>query len=102
MDKARVPILAGTDEILTLQDELELLVRAGLSPAAALRAATIRPAEFLGVQKSYGSVAPGRIANLIVVEGNPLVDIRNLRRIQSVVLRGRQFDKTELATWNEK
>jgi imidazolonepropionase-like amidohydrolase len=90
MHRAGVRILAGTDETpdASLQDELELLVGAGLSPAAALRAATTGAAEFLGVEDSHGSVATGHIANLLVLDANPLTDIRNLRRIRSVVLLG--------------
>ena len=93
MYRAGVPILAGTDETpdVTIQDELELLVGAGLASIAALRAATINAAEFLGVEDSYGSIAPGRFANFVVVEADPLTDIRNLRRIRSIVLRGQQI-----------
>jgi len=102
MYKEGVPLLAGTDEILTIQDELELLTRAGLPPAAALKAATISPAEFLGVQGTFGSVAPGRTADLILLEANPLIDIRNLRHIQSVVLRGAQLNQTQLSDAAER
>ena len=102
MYRAGVPLLAGTDEILTIEDELELLVRAGLSPAAALKTATTSAANFLGVQGTYGSIAQGHVANLILVEGNPLVDIRSLRHIKSVVLRGQQLDQTQLSETAER
>jgi imidazolonepropionase-like amidohydrolase len=98
MYNAGVPILAGTDEIpgATVQDELELLVDAGLPPAAALRAATSNAAEFLGVSGSYGSVTPGRAADFVLVTGNPIADIRNLRKIRSVVLHGQRIDTTQI------
>ena len=93
----RYALLAGTDNIGTINDEIELLVSAGLSPAAAIQTATINAAEFLGVTDSYGTVAAGRAASLVLIEGNPLTDIRNLRQIRSVVLRGQVLDKAALA-----
>jgi len=97
MYKAGVPILAGTDEIpgTTIDDELDLLVSAGLPPIAALQATTIKAAEFLGVSDSYGSITPSHLANLVVVEGDPLTDIRNLKKIRMVVLRGQQVNKVD-------
>ncbi|MFL5402103.1 MAG: amidohydrolase family protein [Gemmatimonadales bacterium] len=68
--------------------ELELLVRAGLSPREALRAATRNGAVLLGVD-SLGLIAPGKVADLVVLTKNPLGDIRNTRAIQSVMLRGK-------------
>ena len=70
---------------------------AGLPPLAAIQAATLNAAEFLGAKDFYGAVAAGRTASLVLVDGNPLTDIRNLRQIRSVVLRGRLFDQMALA-----
>lgn len=91
-----VPILAGTDtgtpysvQGFTLHDELELLVGAGAPPQQALKAATVEPARFLGLGDVLGSVEPRRIADLVVLDADPLNDIRNTRRIHSVVTRGR-------------
>ena len=104
MHDAGVPVLAGVDEIAgaTIQDELELLVHAGLTPTEALRAATIRSAEFLEVDDSYGSIAPGRAADFLLIEGDPLIDIANVRRIRSVVLRGELFDRASVSAWTKE
>lgn len=88
--------MAGTDNVSTIHDELELLVRAGLSRADALRAATISPTAFLGVADSIGAVAPGYIADLLVLDGNPLDDIRNTRRIRSIIWRGHLLNPMDL------
>ncbi|HEY4646042.1 MAG TPA: amidohydrolase family protein [Steroidobacteraceae bacterium] len=100
MYESGVPLLAGSDEIGNIHDELALLTDAGLPPVAALRSATVSAAAFLGVADSYGVVKAGRVATFLVVDGDPLVDIRNLRRIRSVVLRGEQFDKATIAKWS--
>jgi len=91
-----VPLLAGTDAGAlytypgsSLHEELAQLVRAGLTPAAALRAATLGAAEFLGAADSMGTVAVGKVADLVLLGADPLADIRNTRRIEGVVLRGR-------------
>jgi imidazolonepropionase-like amidohydrolase len=96
MHKAGVRILAGTDTPnayvfpgSSLHDELELLVKAGLTPIQALQAATIRPAEYLGMPGRLGSIAPGKLADLVLLGGDPLDDISNTRRVEAVVLNGR-------------
>jgi imidazolonepropionase-like amidohydrolase len=93
MQVAGVGILAGSDTPFpfcvpgfSLHDELELLVEAGLSPLEALQSATIRPVEFLGRDGSLGTVEEGKIADLVLLDGNPLEDIRNTRRIVAVVV----------------
>jgi imidazolonepropionase-like amidohydrolase len=93
-----VPLLAGTDagnpyvlHGFSLHDELALLVHAGLTPLAALRAATLGPATFLGATDSLGTIAPGKLADLVLLDANPLENIRNTRRISAVVANGRLF-----------
>ena len=103
MQQRGVRILAGTDTPIAyclpgfaLHDELALLVESGLSPAEALRTATWNPAEFLHLTADYGSVEPGKVADLVVLDANPLVAISNTTRIQSVVRRGHAIDAAAL------
>jgi imidazolonepropionase-like amidohydrolase len=98
-----VPLLAGTDTGdpwsypgAELHEELELLVKAGLTPAQALRTATINPAKFLDAEDSFGAVRVGKIADLVLLDANPLDDIRNTRRIDGVFLGGEWFSKKRL------
>jgi imidazolonepropionase-like amidohydrolase len=76
--------------------ELELMVVAGLPPLDALRAATINPARYLGREAEMGSVEKGRLADLVLLDANPLEDIRNTRQVRAVVLNGRFFDRAQL------
>ena len=99
MQRAGVGILAGCDGMVTgfcLHDELALMVEGGMPPAAALQTATINPARYLGREASFGSVQPGRRADLILLDANPLDDIRNIGRIRAVVVAGRLLDRNEL------
>lgn len=103
MRNARVRILAGSDAAnpytvpgWSLHEELALLVAAGLSPMEALQSATTGPVEFLGLTDSLGSVSVGRVADLVLLEGNPLLGIRNTSRIAAVVLNGRLIDSDQL------
>jgi imidazolonepropionase-like amidohydrolase len=94
MKKAGVGLLAGTDlpanaKDGTIHDELAALVGAGLTPMQALETATRKPAEFLGKLDSLGTVEPGKVADLLLLDANPLDDIRNTRRISAVIVRGR-------------
>ena len=96
---AGVPVLAGTDTPnsgtaagVSLHRELELLVQAGLTPTAALTAATAQPARVFGLD-GRGRIAPGCQADLLLVEGDPTVDIRATRSIVSVWRRGSRFDR---------
>jgi imidazolonepropionase-like amidohydrolase len=100
---AGVPVLAGTDTPMprvypgfSLQQELELFVESGMSPADALRAATLAPALFLGIGGEAGSVAVGKRADLVLLDRNPLRDIRNIRRIRTVVFDGRLLTRSAL------
>ena len=103
MQDAGVRLLAGSDAGdpgvfwgSGLHDELALLVAAGLTEAEALRAATLSPAEFLGVDDTLGTVEPGKQADLVLLAANPLEDISNTRRIEAVMTRGRLFDREAL------
>jgi len=79
-----------------LHDVLALLVIAGLTPLEALRAATLNPAEFFGLDQKLGTIEQGKIADLVLLDANPLVDIRNTQRINAVVANGRFFDRKAL------
>lgn len=107
--KAGVPLLAGTDACtafsypgFSLHDELALLVDNGLSPLAALRAATLEPATYFAARDSMGSIAPGHVADLVLLRRNPLADIRATREIDSVVLRGRVLARRDLDAMLER
>ncbi|HEY0325703.1 MAG TPA: amidohydrolase family protein [Allosphingosinicella sp.] len=102
---AGIPILAGTDAGYLnsfnypgqgLHDELALYVQAGLTPAQALRTATITGPAFMRVAGRYGAVAPGRTADILLLDANPLADIAATRRIRMVVTRGRALDRAAL------
>ena len=93
--RAGVTILAGTDTPepycppgFSLHDELVLLVESGLSPAAALKCATVNNARALKQTKNLGSIEPGKIADMVILNSNPLSDIRNTRTIYRVIHRG--------------
>ena len=103
MRKAGVPILARTDTGnpfcfpgFSLHEELALLVIAGLTPVEALRSATLNPAKFFGLDKTLGTIEQGKIADLVLLNANPLEDIRNTQRINAVIANGRFFDRKAL------
>jgi len=89
MYKAGVPIVAGTDAIpgFTLQSELEWYVRAGLTPAQALQVATWNGAKYTRTLEDRGSIAPGKRADLVLVDGDPTRDISDIRKV-ALVLKG--------------
>jgi len=93
--KAGIGIMAGTDMPLahltpgfSLHEELALLVHAGLTPLQALESATLRPAQFFGLENQQGSITKGMMADLVLLEANPLEDITNTRRIWAVMRDG--------------
>jgi len=100
--RAGVPILAGTDVSnpyclpgFSLHDELARLVDAGLTPLAALQAATLNPARFLHATDSLGTVEVGKLADLVLLDADPLADIHNTSRIAGVIVNGRFIDSAE-------
>ena len=104
MFRAGVPFMAGTDTAagihifpgFSLHQELALFVEAGLTPMQALQTATLNPAKFLGSTANMGTVEKGKIADLVLLDANPLEDINNTRKIQAVVLAGRYFSRAQL------
>ena len=90
MYKAGIPIVAGTDEMagFTLQAELELLVQAGLTPAQALQVATRNGALYTRTMADRGSIVPGKLADLVLVDGDPTKNIADVRRVAAVITRG--------------
>lgn len=100
---AGIPVLAGTDTSVpgvllgvSSQTELVLMVEAGLKPAEALRAATTNAAKFLGREKEQGTVEAGKLADLVILDGDPLADIRNVRKIHRVIKGGVIYDPGQL------
>jgi hypothetical protein len=104
MFRAGVPFMAGTDTAagvhvfpgFSLHEELALFVKAGLTPLQALQTATLNPARFLGRVADMGTVAEGKVADLVLLDANPLDDIDNTRRIRGVLLAGRYFNRAAL------
>ncbi|MEU5265001.1 amidohydrolase family protein [Amycolatopsis sp. NPDC021455] len=101
--RAGVGILGGTDcqnpyvfPGFSLHDELDFLVEAGLSPRRALRAVTRDAAAFLGRADTDGTIAAGKVADLVLLDADPLADIRAVRRIDTVVTAGRVLDRATL------
>ncbi len=104
MHAAGVPIGAGTDTPIllavpgfSLHSELEYLVQAGLSPLEAIEAATVRPAEYFSLQHDMGTIDVGRVADLVLLDGNPLENIANTRSVSAVVTKGRYMTASDLA-----
>lgn len=101
--RAGVPILLGSDSPqifnvpgFSIHRELEAMAEAGLTPFEAIATGTIAPARFYGQDDLWGSIAPGRSADLIVLRDDPLLDIANTRSIDAVLVRGRHLSRREL------
>lgn len=104
--RAGVKFLAGTDTGslgssypiagFSLHDELAFFVQAGITPTEALQTATINPAKFLGLEKSLGTIEVGKLADLVLLDADPLNDIGNTKRIFAVVANGRYLPKEKL------
>jgi imidazolonepropionase-like amidohydrolase len=96
---AGVPIVAGTDQTVpgySLYREIELYVQAGFTPMEAIQAATIVPARVLGFDKELGTVETGKRADVIIVNGNPLESIHNIRKVEFVITNGVMYNCAEL------
>jgi hypothetical protein len=100
---AGVKILAGTDANdsycfpgFGIHDELEELVKAGLSPYEALRTATVNPAEYFGLSSDYGTIAIGKVADMVILNSNPLQEISNTANINAVIYNGKLYTRENL------
>ena len=99
LHKAGVPIVAGTDQTVpghSLHREIELYVQAGFTPMEAIQAATIVPARVMGLDKEVGTVEAGKRADVIILDGNPLESIRNIRKVEFVITNGTMYNCAEL------
>ncbi len=101
LHEAGVPIVAGTDQAVpgfSLDRELELYVQAGFTPMEAIQAATLAPARAMGMEKESGTIEPGKRADVILVEGNPLENISDIRKVSTVFAGGRMYQPAALWT----
>jgi imidazolonepropionase-like amidohydrolase len=103
MHRAGVRLLAGSDSLdrydfvgTSLHEELQMLVSAGLTPLEALQTATINPAEYLA-EKDAGRISIGNRADLVLLDADPTQDIHNTRKISAIVLRGKLYERAQLA-----
>src|ERR1700687_2081956 len=104
MHRAGIPFLAGTDTppgvyILpgfSLHEELQRFVAAGFTTMEALQTATLNPAKFLGMEDRLGTIEKGKLADLALLDANPLEDIHNTQRIAAVIVNGRYLSRAEL------
>jgi imidazolonepropionase-like amidohydrolase len=104
MHRAGIPFLAGTDTPpgvyifpgFSLHEELQRFVAAGFTPMEALQTATLNPAKFLGRENELGTIEKGKLADLVLLEANPLDDIRNTQRIAAVIVNGRYLSRADL------
>ena len=101
--RAGVPVLLGSDSPqifnvpgFSIHHELQAMAKAGLTPFEAIATGTSAPAEFYGQDHLWGSIAPGRSADFIVLRDDPLLDIGNTRSIEAVMVRGRYLSREEL------
>jgi imidazolonepropionase-like amidohydrolase len=104
MHRAGIPFLAGTDTPpgvyifpgFSLHEELQRFVAAGFTPMEALQTATLNPATFLGMEDRLGTIKKGKLADLVLLDANPLDDIRNTQKIAAVIVNGRYFSRADL------
>ncbi len=96
---AGIPVVAGTDKAVpahSLHRELELYVQAGLTPMQVIQLATLGSARVMRMENESGSIEVGKRADMILVDGNPLANFADLRRVTRVITRGRMYDTSEL------
>ncbi len=108
IQRAGLPIVVGTDAASMLRvfgvpgyvvhHAMQSYVRGGLTPLEALRAATLNPAKMLRATDSLGSITAGKLADLVLLDADPLADIANARRIRAVIANGRYYDRAALDT----
>jgi imidazolonepropionase-like amidohydrolase len=99
LHRAGVPIVAGTDQAVyvhSLHHELELFVRAGFTPMEAIQAATIVPARAMKLDREVGTLERGKRADAIIVDGDPLRSISEIRRVSAVMTNGRLYESAPL------
>ena len=101
LHEAGVPIVAGTDQAVpgfSLDREIELYVQAGFTPMEAIQAATLVPARAMGMEKESGTIEAGKRADVILVDGNPLENISDIRKVSTVFAGGRMYQPAALWT----
>ncbi len=99
LSDAGVPVVAGSDQGfpgLSLDREIELYVQAGLTPMQAIQSATIVPAKAMGRDKQSGSLAEGKLADLVVIDGNPLIQIQDIRKVLFTIKGNRIYQPVKL------
>jgi imidazolonepropionase-like amidohydrolase len=99
LHRVGIPVVAGTDQTVpghSLHREIELYVQAGFTPMEAIQAATIVSARALGLDRESGTVETGKRGDLILVNGNPLENIRNIRNVEYVITNGTMFPTAAL------
>jgi imidazolonepropionase-like amidohydrolase len=99
LHRAGIPIVAGTDQAVpghSLHREIELYVEAGFTPLEAIQAATVVPARVMGLDKELGTIQVGKRADLIVIDGDPLAEIRNTRNVIFTITNGRLYTSADL------
>ena len=103
LNQAGVPLMVGTDLMLpgivpgfSVHEEMAIWQEAGIPAVDILRSATIVPAQFMGLGDRLGSVSAGKTASIVLVRGNPLIDIRNAQQIEGLFLRGQYFSSNDL------
>ena len=104
MHRAGVPFLAGTDTPpgvyifpgFSLHEELQRFVAAGFTPLEALQTATLNPAKFLGMEDRLGTIEKGKLADMVLLDANPLDDVANTQKIAGVVANGRYLSRADL------
>lgn len=99
LHQAGVPIVAGTDQAVpgfSLDREIELYVQAGFTPMEAIQAATLVPARAMGMEKDSGTIEAGKRADVILVDGNPLEHISDIRKVSAVFAAGKMYQPAAL------